>query len=136
MRAPLRPRFQRPRTQLVHLLLDVQPLARVLGYWILSWILSACLSVHAAKKCSALAGFLQYSEDECDIESKVVKLWTMIKDEVLRSGTYRLVIEDTRLYSLDGRNAYTRCVIIVINCFPKAPGKKLLRLNVSYFDRC
>lgn len=29
MRAPLRPRFQRPRTQLVHLLLDVQPPARV-----------------------------------------------------------------------------------------------------------
>lgn len=29
MRAPPRPRFQRPRTQLVHLLLDVQPPARV-----------------------------------------------------------------------------------------------------------
>lgn len=41
MRAPLRPRFQRPRTQLVHLLLDVQPLARVLDAVL---ILSACLS--------------------------------------------------------------------------------------------
>lgn len=42
MRAPLRPRFQRPRTQLVHLLLDVQPLARVLLVAVL--ILSVCLS--------------------------------------------------------------------------------------------
>lgn len=29
MRAPLRPRFQRPRTQLVHLLREVQPKAKV-----------------------------------------------------------------------------------------------------------
>lgn len=33
MRAPPRPRFQRPRTQLVHLLLDVQPPARVPGVY-------------------------------------------------------------------------------------------------------
>lgn len=120
MRAPLRPRFQRPRTQLVHLLLDVQPLARVLDAVLISIRVSIRYGVHVARssRCwQVLRG------DECDIKSKVVELRTTIK-ATESSDAYRVHHRRvTRLYSLDGRNAHTRDVIIVINCFPKAPGK-------------
>lgn len=58
-------------------------------------------------------------------QSKVVVLRTTIKATTGSSFRYLSARHRrvTRLYSLDGRNAHTRDVIIVINCFPKAPGK-------------
>lgn len=50
MRAPLRPRFQRPRTQLVHLLLDVQPPARVPGRWFCRLDSTVCILQCTARR--------------------------------------------------------------------------------------
>lgn len=125
MRAPLRPRFQRPRTQLVHLLLDVQPLARVLLVaWMLSWFYPSVYPMFRAcrEKFSMLAGS---PRGRMQYRMKVRSSGTSGDDQSRRgprSGTYRLIIE-VRDCTLLMEETHARDVIIVINCFPKAPGK-------------
>lgn len=142
MRAPPRPRFQRPKTQLVHLLLDVQPPARVAGLALAARSSLDVNSVDSFPYEDTKITYVQYIvAGERDFGSE--KLRVSILRRLIGSyyhHDHRRTLTIERDCTFGGKNTRARArsedVIIFINkgAF-RRHAERSLRSHMSYLDR-